>query len=164
MMQTWLPVPNFKDSARSLTGEDLRTQRLQVLQLIEEFHQIPREDTKLPSSYTRGHLDEDSHVYKMWYGYELQLIEYGVTCCEELAVRMGKSDPIYDKLAMHYDWAETEEAPFSKPNWFGDVDFHISHQAALVRINKRHYSQFFKVVDTTVPLVWPESDLLAQEN
>lgn len=156
MLQTWLPLPSFKDSLQTLRTAELSLQRYHILEVLEYFHQP--EETQLPADYD-DHGDLDGHpLTTMWKGYELQLIEYGMQTCEEWAMRRGKQDPFYDKLSNHLQWAsDSDDANMSKPNWFGDVDFHLSHQAALLRINRKHYSSYF-VADGERPIIWPVSD------
>jgi hypothetical protein len=159
MLTTWLPLPSFKDSVKSLNNAHLGLQRIQVLELMETFHAIPEDESQLPDSYISHDLDpdDDEPILNMWRGYELQLIEYGLECCEEYQLRKGKRDKIYKKLSAHLEWATTEDASFAKPNWFGDVDFHLSHQAELVRLDPKHYRPQF-IVDVERELVWPLSD------
>jgi hypothetical protein len=122
---------------------------------MELYHEV--QDTELPDNCFQSELDSEHPLYDMWQGYQLQLCEYGLIACEEWSVRRSKLDPFYNKIKFHLECATTEDATFSKPNWFGDVDFHYGHQAALVRINPLYYSAYFKV-DKDRELVWPVSD------
>lgn len=157
MIQTWLPLPNYEESVRCLRMEELAVQRFHVLELMEFIHQVPEESSQLPSDYSRLE-DEPSFDWsvRMWRGFELQLCEYGLTCCDEWSMRRTKKDPMYEKIEFHMECATTEDADGSKPNWFGDVDFHLSHQAALVLRDSGHYGSYFKV-DTSRQLEWPVS-------
>jgi hypothetical protein len=87
----------------------------------------------------------------------MQLCEYGLEACEEWATRKGRRDPYYERIANHLDWATHEEAEMLKPNWFGNVDFHLSHQAALLRLDRAHYSSYY-MADVDRDLIWPASD------
>lgn len=163
IMQTWLPYPNFEESVKCLRLEELAIQRYQVLELMEEFHQVPLEETQLPEDYKPHHLDDLEFIglITMWTGYELQLCEYGLVCCDEWQQRRSKRDPMYEKLDFHLMCASNcEDVDGTKPNWFGDVDFHLSHQAGLVRIAPAHYSSYFQV-SAERPLEWPESKYAA---
>lgn len=159
MIQTYLPLPSFRDSIKTLTDDDLRIQCAHVLEIMERFHCI--EDSKLPKWYVpqipEG--NEDAPILRMWRGYELQLCEYGLEACEEFQVRTSEPG-LYKKLVDHLEWAAGEESDFNKPNWFGEVEFHISHQAALVRHNQKHYGRLFRV-DPAQPLEWPVSNYAA---
>lgn len=154
MICTWLPLPSFKDSVQALSDEHLGLQRIHVLEIMEYFHDV--EVSQLSSDYQKHDLYEHP-VTAMWHGYDLQLIEYGLEACEEWATRKGRRDPFYEKLANHLEWATHEDAIMHKPNWFGDVDFHLSHQAALLKRDRDHYKSYF-MADTERALIWPESD------
>lgn len=159
MIQTWLPLPDFKNSLVTLDDGFLTYQRLHVLELMEHFHAIPEEDSHLPGDYESHDLDGHPLV-DMWVGYELQLIEYGLQACEGWSLRNKREDPLYQHLANHQQWANTEDATFDKPNWMGDIDFHLSHQAELLRRNHPHYSEHFLSDHTTAgrKLIWPQSN------
>lgn len=154
MIQTWLPLPDFTESVRALSDEHLGLQRLHVLELMEHFHDV--DVSELPAGYETYNVTGHP-IERMWAGYELQLCEYGLECCDEWTQRKGKRDWIYDKLARHLDWATSEDANMNKPNWFGNVDFHYAHQAALVRLDENHYRPQF-LVSPERPMLWPESD------
>lgn len=156
MINTWLPLPSYKDSIATLTDDHLGLQRIHVLEIMETFHEV--EVTQLPVTYETHDLVSAEHpILDMWRGYELQLVEYGLVCCEEWTARKGRRDPVYEKLSRHMGWATTEDASFAKPNWFGEVEFHLSHQAALIRADKQHYSKHF-MDDGDRHMIWPESD------
>jgi len=156
MIQTWLPLPDFKDSVVSLHIEELTRQRYDVLQLCEFFHGVEPSNTQMPDHIVLDHMSQS--IVNMWTGYELQLIEYGLACCDEWAVRIDvETDPFTEKLALHLDWAQSDDAEMGKPNWFGDVEFHLSHQAALRKIKPKWYGRLF-LNDGDRSLVWPVSD------
>lgn len=156
MIQTYLPFPSYRESAVVLLDEDLELQRKHVLLVLETMHTV--EETEIPELADTP-LDKLEHVTRMWAGYEMQLAEYGLEMCEEWLVRhpvpKGQTDPIYDSIFRHLEWATSETSNMGKPPWFGDVDFHVSHQAALLRHNLR-YAEHFKV-DRSLDLVWPAS-------
>lgn len=152
MIQVWLPLPSFKDSARTLSTSDLKKQRVDVVNLMDAFHEVA--ESELPR-HEQESVRSDSPLYRMWYGFEMQLCEYGLEVCEEYDRRVGKNGPVdyYAIIARHLDWATGEESDMSKPNWFGDVDIHLSHQAALVRSDPEWYGKWYRV-DTSLQLVW----------
>jgi hypothetical protein len=157
-IQTWLPLPNYKDSIRSLAQDDLEVQRLYVLELIEFIHDVEDEATTLPASYRRHSQTAINKLYKMWWGYELQLIEFGLEACDEYSSIIAKRDPLYDNISRHLQFAEHKDAQFGKPQWFGDINFHHSHQALLVRKNPEHYGREFRI-DPSRKLIYPVSDI-----
>ena len=158
MMQIWLPLPSFTDSVRTLSDEHLRRVRIDVIKLMDSFHEV--QESELPTSLRPAHrVYEYDPLYKMWHGYEMQLCEYGLEACEEYAHRPSTEEEafnFYEMISHHLDWATGEESDMGKPNWFGDVDVHLSHQAALARLDPDHYMKYFKV-DLGIPLVWPKS-------
>ena len=156
MLMTWLPLPSFKDSVTCLSDEHLGSLRYHVLEIMEYMHQP--EDSQLPISYTGHEVYEDSPIIQMWKGYELQLIEYGLEACEVWAARHNDKNKMYEKLSLHLDWAATEDANMGKPNWFGEIEFHLSHQAELLRQDRMFYKEHFSW-DGDRPLVWPVSDV-----
>lgn len=158
MIQTWLPLPSFENSIAALHINELKMQRLHVIELLEFFHDP--EESSLPLLYEDHGLTDDHSLVQMWRGYELQLIEYGMELCEKYGSIRGKPDPLLAKLSVHLDWANTDDSPMTKPNWFGDIDFHLSHQSALLKINNNHYGKFF-LWDGDRPLIYPKSDHIA---
>lgn len=155
MIQTWLPVPEFAESIRVLNAEHLAVQRLSVLEVIEWIHTIDPEDSRLPDDYVVSDLDGHP-ILDMWKGYELQLIELGLMTCDEWAHRHGKRDPLHQAIANHLEWATTDEADFRKPDWFGDVEFHLGHQAELLRRDRDWYSAHFMAGEDR-RMTWPRS-------
>ena len=155
MIQTWLPLPSYKDSIECLSREHLILQRLNILEIMEEFHAIPEEDSALPGDYDSHDLDGHP-VLDMWKGHEVQLVELGLQTCEHYVKLTGKEDPLYQRLANHQEWATSEDADFSKPRWLGDVDFHLSHQSELLRRDREHYVAYF-TEDRDRKLIWPQS-------
>lgn len=153
-VQTWLPYPSFRESIRILNDSHLGLQRLHCLELLEALHDV--EDSQLPDDYERHQMGYQSPICRMWIGYELQLCEYSLQVCDEYSMRKGKRDPIYDKILFHLEAATSDDADMGKPNWFGDIDFHQSHQANLVRLDKAYYTAYFKV-NPGHSLQWPVS-------
>lgn len=156
MINTWLPFPSFQDSTSCLSNEHLELQRLNILEIMEEFHSIPEEDSQLPGDYDTHDLDGHP-VLDMWKGYEIQLTELGLMTCDEWSKRHNMTDPIYQRILNHQGWATTEDADFSLPNWFGEIDFHLSHQAELLRRDHDHYVEHF-LRDGDRKLIWPQSN------
>jgi hypothetical protein len=158
MIQTWLPVPSFHDSAELLSDAHLDLQRYHVLELLEYYHEP--EESQLPIAYDGNQLD-DHPIVDMWRGYELQLCEYGFEVCEEWAKRfpLGK-EIFYQKISYHLEWANTEDALMHKPNWFGEIEFHESHQYALLKLDPEYYGTYF-FNESDGPVIWPRSDYRA---
>lgn len=129
-MQTFLPFPNFRESAHVLDVKRLGKQRVEALQLI------------------RGSWPNHP-ASKMWRGYEWWLGVYGLCVCEEWRSR-GYKDTCFDKILHEM----RNFVPGEVPPWFGNESFHASHRSNLLRKNPQHYSKFFQEIDD-LPYIWP---------
>lgn len=130
-MQTFLPFPDFKKSAKVLDRLRLGCQRKECLQLLRGQWK------NHPSS-------------KMWRGHEFQLAQYGIAICDEWLLR-GYQDTCYDKIL-------TEQELFKDtglPKWFGNEAFHKAHRSKLLEKNLEYYSRFFPDDKPGLEYVWP---------
>lgn len=157
--QIWLPEPDERRSLSQLNNEHLNELRWHILELVETFHRISPGDSALPDFYERHPLIEADHpILEQFIGYEVWLIGYGMSACDEWQMRNGKRDPLYEALAHHMDIeASTDEPDPARPNWFGSVEFHLSHQAALLRADETHYKAYYMTGNARA-LVVPRSD------
>jgi len=130
-VQTFLPYPDFHESAKVLDNKRLGKQRVEVYQIM-----------RVLAGLTKGWRNHPAVL--MWRGYEPALYEYGREVCVEWRER-GYVDNLYDKFP---------KASIITPHWLGDMRLHISHQANLVRKNPEHYRQHFPEVDETLPYFW----------
>ncbi|MGW4671473.1 MSMEG_6728 family protein [Streptomyces sp. NPDC004324] len=155
-MQTFLPYPDFMQSAAVLDSARLGKQRLEALQVLRGL--------TVPGYGWRNH-----PAVRMWIGYEEALVRYGLdvcamwtadehadTCAATLATEFGLRHPdapvrMQERLA----------ADGELPPWLGDPAFHRSHQSALVRKAPEIYQPFFPDVPDDLPYVWPASDRAA---
>jgi hypothetical protein len=143
-MKILLPSPNFKLSAKILSNEDLETQEENIRKALRCLHQTPDADESLW---------DDPYVL-MWLGHELQLAEFGLVCFEELKSRNLAGAVTEDELYVHMQ-AASSGSP-DKPDWWGRVDLHISHKAALLRQDYAYYQPFFaSYVSQDLEMVWP---------
>jgi hypothetical protein len=129
-MQTFLPYPNFKRSVQCLDNKRLGKQRVEAWQILNTLT-------------GKSHGWKNHPAVKMWRGYETALIGYYHCCLDEWAARGFKNEklkPIIYPLLMDV------------PKWFGNRDFHRSHQSNLVRKDPHHYR--FDVPNN-LPYVWP---------
>lgn len=134
-MQTFLPYPDFADSARALDNRRLGKQRVETLQILNVL-QNPE------AKGWRNH-----PAVKMWRGHEEALIRYGVTICDEW-LRRGFKDTVREKLLAK----GSPEGPV--PQWIGDERLHSSHRASLLRKDPDHY-QSFGWMDDVPETFWP---------
>lgn len=136
-MQTFMPYPDFKKSARVLDRQRLGKQRVEAYQI-------------LLSLRDKDYGWKNHPAVKMWTGHENALIEYGLAICDEWIAR-GYKDTVRMKLWSQYPWHQT--AP--KPDWFGNKKFHASHRSNLLRKNPEWYSQFKWKERSTLDYYWP---------
>jgi mRNA-degrading endonuclease YafQ of YafQ-DinJ toxin-antitoxin module len=150
-METWLPYPNFIQSAKSLDTMDLWRQRHDAMKVIETLT-----NTSLTMTY-RNH-----PLVAMWRGAEYTLGAYGLIMCHEWQSR-GHTDEMTDKFtAFLHDALRSGGLPIQGHNgipwWLGLNDFHCSQQAALVQKDKEHYGKQWPALDPlyfSMPRIWP---------
>jgi hypothetical protein len=154
-MQTFLPFPNFKLSAKVLDNKRLGKQRVEVLQLLRgQFPNHP--------------------CHKMWSYHKDTLAVYGIRICQEWISR-GYKDTCLDKIIAEMsapvqavarnDWflENLETQLLHQLHWYGSTSFHRSHQIALLRKDYFHYAaKMHDIINLpseealSTPYVWPE--------
>ena len=138
-MQTFLPYPDFADSAACLDRLRLGKQRVEVLQLLKAL--------LLPGAGWSNH-----PACKMWIGHSVGLATYGLVICDEWISR-GYVDTCQAKIG---ELVPTVD-PHDLPSWFGDSDFHSAHRSNLLRKFPDHYGQFGWKEPNDLPYIWPTS-------
>lgn len=136
-MQTFLPYPDFEQTAKCLDYRRLGKQRVEAWQLLL----VMSEGRKAWSNHP---------AFKMWDGYDIALVLYGVTMCKEWKARRYK-DTLEDKfmnLPLAYE-------NFDMPPWLGDNKFHSAHRSALLFKNYDFYSQFGWSETPELNYIWP---------
>ncbi|MGW0858649.1 MSMEG_6728 family protein [Streptomyces sp. NPDC002690] len=154
-MQTFLPYPDFRRSARALDDRRLGKQRVEAIQVLRGL--------TVPGYGWRRH-----PAVRMWAGYEEALVRYGLDVCG-VWTETGRADTCAATLSADLaafrgrgralvrsqeDLAESGELP----PWLGDGAFHLSHRSALVRKDPEHYRPLFPKAPEDLPYVWPRSD------
>jgi hypothetical protein len=136
-MQTFLPYPSYKESARVLDWRRLGKQRVEAYQILRALTE---------ESYGwRNH-----PATKMWSGYEKQLSIYGIEICKEWKKR-GYRDSLLPKFESYKEMFKDSK----KPEWLGNEDFHSSHRSNLLRKDFSWYSQYNWREEPTMEYVWP---------
>jgi hypothetical protein len=131
-MQTFLPYPDFKKSAKILDFRRLGKQRLECVTIL------------------RGKWPNHS-VSKMWLDYHYQLCEYAKEICLEWR-RRGYKDVQYDVVCeMQKHLIDT-----GLPPWFGNKTFHRAHKSNLVRKKPDYYRKYFPDVPDNLPYLYPK--------
>jgi len=136
-MQTFLPHPDFTESAKCLDYRRLGKQRVECIQLLNAL----RGETSAWANHP---------ACKMWRGHEYALAEYGVVICQEWR-RRGYRDTCMDKLIRIRD----QYCDNGFPSWFGNKAFHASHRSNLLRKDPTHYRAFGWSEPPTLEYVWP---------
>lgn len=135
-MQTFLPYPDFAQSAKVLDRQRLGKQRVEVLQLLKALQ--------------TGGAWSNHPAALMWKGYEPALVIYGLTVCNEWVSR-GYEDTCHDKIL---SFITQTHAPVKSPPWLGNKHFHDSHKSNLMRKYPEYYSAYFDITPD-LEYVWP---------
>jgi hypothetical protein len=139
-MQTFLPLPDFAESAATLDRMRLGKQRVECMQILR---------TNL--GHTHGWCNHPA--VKMWRGYDQALASYTLYVCSEWTSR-GYADSIASWVESFLetcpDW---DDAMY--PPWLGDDTFHSTHRAALLAKLPEHYSKFGWTETPTINYRWP---------
>lgn len=141
MVNTFLPSPDFAESARVLDRQRLGKQRVEVIQLL-----------KANMGMTKGWRNHPAAV--MWRGHELALTMYGIAVCREWRHR-GYKDNCELQISLLRAALEDEGKTYDMPSWLGMDSLHQSHQSNLLRKDPEFYSQYNWQVDDSLPYVWP---------
>ena len=138
-MQTFLPYPDFQESAKVLDYRRLGKQRVEGLQLLNSL--------LIPTS-SKGWKNHPAR--EMWRGHEYQLAKYNQYICLEWISR-GYKDTCLDKTL-----AIMSNLPVSTlPIWFGNPGFHAAHRSNLLRKDFGFYSKFNWLETPNLPYLWP---------
>ncbi len=134
-MQTFLPYPDFAESAKVLDRLRLGKQRVEAWQILRGL--------RGESNGWRNH-----PAVKMWAGYENALACYGVAVCKEW-IRRGFRDTLLERFQ------ERIGSPIVMPPWLGDPPFHAAHRSNLLRKDPIWYGQFGWSEPHDLPYIWP---------
>ena len=143
-MQTFLPFPDFQQSAAALDRVRLGKQRVEALQTLRAL--------VIPEYGWQSH-----PAIRMWMGYVPALTLYGLTMVDEWTARGGE-DTTREKImefapqAAHPGYA----AKIPMPPWLGALELHLSHRSRLIAKDPRFYTDLFPDTDPDLEYVWPE--------
>lgn len=135
---TFLPYPDFTESASCLDNRRLGKQRVEVFQILKALSD---------SNYGW----QNHPAVKMWRGYKGALVSYGMSICLEWISR-GFQDTCAGKI-----YSFEDKSPIVFPPFIGKNEFHSSHRAALLFKNTVWYSQFGWTEVPKISYIWPES-------
>lgn len=135
-MQTFLPYPEFQETARCLDPKRLG-------------NQCWRETKTLITGGWPNH-----PASKMWQGHFGYLALYGYHLAVELRRRGYRTAGNWVRYyyGLYRDKFADETDP---PYWLGATEFHLCHQSNLLRKDPEWYGQFGWEVPSTLPYIWP---------
>lgn len=136
-MQTFLPLPDFAETAAVLDRQRLGKQRVENLQIAK---------TLITGKGWVHH-----PAVRMWANHLGALVTYQRAICFEWREVRGYKDTCLDKTI---DIAETLGDGFMPP-WLGDDALHGSHRSNLLRKFPEHYGQFGWTERDDLEYVWP---------
>jgi len=154
-VQTFLPYPDFEESALALDTKRLGKQRVEGIQVIRGLVR--------PGYGWRHH-----PAVKMWRGREEALGRYVLTCCE-VWTELGFADTcaatirtdLADAGVTHVRSEDELRRAGALPPWLGDEDFHRAHRSSLLRKDPDFYGPRFTDVPDDLPYVWPSPSAAA---
>jgi hypothetical protein len=149
-MQTFLPLPSFRESAKCLDNKRLGKQRVECKQILLCL------DVSV-GAHRPGKRGWRNHpAVLMWSGHEVALLVYGIVMCREWTAR-GFQDNLQAEFLAAYNKLRPTISSNRYPPWFGDPEFHSSHRSSLLRKDLRHYSRFGWDDPIYLPYFWPVS-------
>lgn len=159
IIQTFLPYPSFRESARCLDVRRLGKQRVECKQLLLALG-VPVGDHQPKRSSWVNH-----PACRMWRRHELSLAHYGEVVCREWRER-GYKDTLLDQFKAAYKWLQgrwsgegyvygVDGCGCTYPNWIGYDAFHASHRSNLLRKDSNWYGRFGWLEPADLPYVWP---------
>jgi len=136
-MQTFLPYPNFEQSAKCLDNKRLG-------------NQCYRECKTLLCGGWKHH-----PASKMWQGYEYALCLYGIALADEMIRRKFGKPVTGPKWKQWFESERTKYQNTGLPPWFGSEEYHKSHRSNLLRKNPQWYGQFGWTEPDDLEYIWP---------
>jgi hypothetical protein len=142
-VQTFLPYPDFAESARVLDTARLGKQRVEALQVLRAI--------VLPSYGWQTH-----PAMQMWRGYVPALTRYALAMVDEWT---GRDHPDTTRpLITEFAPEAAAGAVLAVPSWLGNEALHLSHRSNLVRKAPEFYAPLFPGVPGDLPYLWPGPD------
>jgi hypothetical protein len=132
-MQTFLPYPDFEQTAKCLDYRRLGKQRVEAYQILLIL--------KGKTNAWKNH-----PAVKMWQNYEQALTLYKNTCILEWINRGYKNNMIIEQVHN-----------VVLPQWLGNPQFHKAHRSNLLRKNYEFYKQYNWIEQNNLPYIWPTS-------
>jgi hypothetical protein len=140
-MQTFLPHPDYVQSAKALDSRRLQKQIVECQQLLNA----------LTNPNAKGWRNHPAAL--MWRGHEKALIAYAEACWMEWKNR--GYGPEHMSILKIRELAQSLEGSNEPPAWLGREDFHASHRGNLLRKDFEYYSRQGWTESPDMEYVWP---------
>lgn len=153
-MQTFLPYPNFQESAAVLDNKRLGKQIIEARQIF-----LACTD---PSYGWRNH-----PAVQQWIGWEGALFNYASAMACEWADRFDKIHQAFHN--MHTDFhkycaLDGITVDFKNPTWLGYEPYHASHRSNLLRKEPLWYRKYWMTEPDNLPYYWPSKQFEWKES
>ena len=139
-MQTFMPLPDFIETAKVLDNKRLNKQKVEAYQILNVL-----------SGKSNGW--KNHPAVKMWTGHEGCLAEYAL-CIAYECLHRGFKDTLIPKLEEYKNTYKDK----TKPIWIGKEEFHLGHKSNLIRKKPEHYGMIWTDVPDNLPYVWPKGE------
>lgn len=136
-MQTFLPYPDFNESARVLDPKRLG-------------NQFYREGLTLLRGKWQNH-----PASRMWRDYPIALCDYLLALYRELDERGYHYPHHRDEICHIMDVKSSQGFEIQMPPWVGDPAFHAAHRSNLLRKDPEWYGMFGWTEPDNLPYIWP---------
>ena len=141
IMQTFLPYPDFKETARCLDYRRLGKQRVEATQIINIL------EYKTSKQWSGKPFPWSNHpAVLMWSGFLPCLCHYTNIIIEEW-INRGYKNTMTKFMVL--------KVSMKDPPWLGDKDFHDSHKSNLLRKDPKYYSQYDWNTPNNLAYIWP---------
>ena len=130
-MQTFLPYPDFKKTAKVLDYRRLGKQRVEALQIQKAL-------------IVEDYGWKNHPIVKMWMGYENALMEY-----KNIMINEWISRGFNNNMGL-----DTNIGPRIYPKWLGNEELHASHRSNLLKKDYEYYSQFGWKEEPGMDYIW----------
>lgn len=169
-MQTFLPYPDFAESAAVLDQKRLGKQRVENLQIMQaligyrlqtrkrkridhklRWVDVPEKEWKFVVADGQGWVNHPAVL--MWAKTPRALMVYQDAICDEWESR-GYHDTCRYKTRLVLDKYRPPAQRILMPKWLGDEKLHLSHQSNLIRKDPLFYTPKFGSVPA-MEYVWP---------
>lgn len=139
-MQTFLPYPDYVQSAACLDRLRLGSQRNEAVLILEILL------GKRPNSGWKSH-----SIVRMWDGHAASLCLYALAVCDEWMKR-GYRDSVRSKVLCY--WVDLAHVAPKEPHWLGREEVHSAYRAALLYKAPEYYKKFGWKEEPGIHYVW----------